>query len=332
MALALEQEESKPGWLNWLLAAAVISLLFHIFLFFWFRSLYLEFGAPVIDPLRPRSFQLHRSTIDPQYLESQARQPTGNQPETINEPVEILPGIIPQFSGPLNAPRIPTPTLKAADIQPLSARGTVVPRDAGSALPASPSGNITVNTQALAEGATTAALNESWKNLTKSMLAGGPDSSVSGQGLPGTDEISQLMDPQLKSPVALTRPPAKPIVIRLSSELLFEFGSSDLTASGMEKLRKVANYINNTRDIEIGVEGHTDSIDSAEFNLELSRQRAQSVADWFIRETSMDPERLNVVGYGETRPIVTSDAEDLEVRKQEERLNRRVEIRVQAVK
>jgi OOP family OmpA-OmpF porin len=114
--------------------------------------------------------------------------------------------------------------------------------------------------------------------------------------------------------------------------LLFEFSSAELTASGMDKLRKVANYINNTRDIEISVEGHTDSIDSEEFNLELSRQRAQAVADWFVRETSMEADRLNVVGYGESRPIVTSDAEDVELRKQEERLNRRVEIRVQAVK
>lgn len=330
--MALEQGESKPGWLNWLLAAAIFSLLFHVFLFFWFRSLYLEFGAPVIDPLQPRSFQLHRSTIDPQYLESQARQPTGNQTDTANEPIEILPGIIPKFSGPLNAPRIPTPTLQSADIQPLSARSTLVPRDAGSALPASPSGNITVNTQALAEGATTAALNESWKALTQSMLAGGPDNAVSGQGLPGTEEISQLMDPELKSPVALTRPPSKPIVIRLASELLFEFGSADLTDTGMDKLHKVANYINNTRDIEISIEGHTDTIDSAEFNLELSRLRAQAVADWFKSETSMDANRLSVIGYGETRPMVTSEAEDLEVRKQEERLNRRVEIRVQAVK
>jgi hypothetical protein len=212
MEWTLDREESeKPGWINWLIAAAVASLLFHLFLFFWFRSLYLEFGAPVIDPLQPRSFQLHRSTIDPQYLETQATRPTGNQTEAENEPVEILPGILPQFSGPLNAPRIPTPTLKSSDIQPLSARSTIVPRDAGSALPASPAGNMTVNTQALAEDATTAALNESWNALTKSMLAGGPDDTVSGQGLPGTEEISRLMDPQLKSPVALTRPPAKPI-------------------------------------------------------------------------------------------------------------------------
>jgi len=327
-----EYEEPRPGWLNWLLAAAIASLLFHLFLFFWFRSLYLEFGVPVVDPIQPRSFQLTRSTIDPRYLQAEAKEITGNQPDVAQEPMEILPGVIPSFSGPLNAPRIPTPTLKTSDVQSLSARETIVPRDAGSALPAAPEGNITIDTQALAEGATTAALNESWNALTQSMLAGGPDDSVSGQGLPGADEISQLMNPELKPPTALTRPPDQPILIRLRNDVIFEFDSAALTLTGTSELQKVANYVNQVKDISITVEGHTDSIGEDDYNLQLSQDRARAVADWFIKAASMDPSILDVKGYGESQLLVTSDAEDLEVRKQEERPNRRVMIRVEAVK
>ncbi|MEO0454121.1 MAG: OmpA family protein [Verrucomicrobiota bacterium] len=327
MEAYLEQEEPRPSWLNWLIVAMSASLILHLFLFFWFRSLVLDYSAPVVDPIEPKSFKLSRSTIDPQYLQAEAQRIQGNQPEVDRQPLEILPGEIPSFSGPLNAPRIPTPTLQRDQIQPLSARQTIIPRDALSALPSAPAGKIQVKTQALADAATTAELNQDWEALTQTMLAGGSDEEVSGQGLPGADELSELMKPELSAPQPLLRPPSKPILITLSSELLFEFGSASLTSSGEEKLERVATYLSQAKDLKITIEGHTDSIDSEEFNLKLSQDRAQAVADWFEDVAGMDPNLFAVIGYGESRPLVEQTNDPVE-----ERLNRRVEIRVEGIK
>lgn len=64
------------------------------------------------------------------------------------------------------------------------------------------------------------------------------------------------------------------------------------------------------------IEGHTDSVGSRAFNLDLSHRRAQAVAD-YLTAMGVTPTRLKVVGYGFDRPLDgrTAQAEE----------NRRVE-------
>jgi len=51
------------------------------------------------------------------------------------------------------------------------------------------------------------------------------------------------------------------------------------------------------------IEGHTDSVGSAQDNLSLSQKRSKNVVDLLVR-LGIDRERLKAVGYGESRPIV----------------------------
>jgi OOP family OmpA-OmpF porin len=67
------------------------------------------------------------------------------------------------------------------------------------------------------------------------------------------------------------------------------------------------------------VQGHTDSTASAVYNQKLSEARARAVRDYFIRQ-GIAPERIRVIGFGETRPAASNDT--LEGRA----LNRRVEL------
>ena len=68
------------------------------------------------------------------------------------------------------------------------------------------------------------------------------------------------------------------------------------------------------------IEGHTDSIGDADYNLELSYQRSEAVKRYLVDEFGISPTRLETVGYGEERPIADNSVES--VRHQ----NRRVEI------
>jgi len=71
--------------------------------------------------------------------------------------------------------------------------------------------------------------------------------------------------------------------------------------------------------------GHTDNIPlkkGGQFktNLQLSMSRAASVADFFLSEGSISPDRISTMGFGEYRPIGTNDTP------QGRQKNRRVEI------
>jgi len=73
--------------------------------------------------------------------------------------------------------------------------------------------------------------------------------------------------------------------------------------------------------IRMEISGHTCNQGRTSYNLVLSRQRAQSVAD-YLKSKGIDPIRLIVVGYGPNRPIASNKTESGRER------NRRVELKV----
>jgi OmpA-OmpF porin, OOP family len=58
---------------------------------------------------------------------------------------------------------------------------------------------------------------------------------------------------------------------------------------------------------KVAIEGHTDSVGPAEYNLDLSQRRANSVMKWLV-EHGIDGERLEAHGYGLSRPIATNQS------------------------
>jgi outer membrane protein OmpA-like peptidoglycan-associated protein len=70
------------------------------------------------------------------------------------------------------------------------------------------------------------------------------------------------------------------------------------------------------------IEGHTDSDGSNEYNLELSRLRAEAVRSALVAG-GLSPNRIETQGYGETRPIASNSSATGKAQ------NRRVEIVVQ---
>lgn len=78
-------------------------------------------------------------------------------------------------------------------------------------------------------------------------------------------------------------------------------------------------------DVEIVVSGHTDSRGDDDYNLRLSKDRAQAVVDYLIRN-GISSSRLSAQGYGETRPIARNENADLTDNPVGRQLNRRIEI------
>ncbi len=312
---------------KWLLIALAGSLLLHVALFLWFRGVILEMGRPMIDPIDPPRFRLEQAQIDPKYLKDFSEQPKGHTTETSREPANLDIGEVVSFSGSLEAPSIPVPRMTQEVPSSLSAGDLEIPQAAFSALPLQADGNIPQAAQAMAEAASTAALDGAYDIATNSNVLSGQGDKIQGVGLPGVDEISALVKPSALIDIDLRKPEFQPILVRMQNELLFDFNSSELSANAQNELARVADFIRQVDDLEVTVEGHTDSIDTEEFNMELSQKRAQAVANWFLETAAIDKNSIKVRGYGETRPLVAQTG-DIEFEKH----NRRVEIRIQGKK
>lgn len=100
----------------------------------------------------------------------------------------------------------------------------------------------------------------------------------------------------------------------------FDTGSYEISDDYWEVLEKVANVIHAYPAVQVRIEGHTDSIGDADYNLKLSLQRADAVKDYLVREFGVSWARLKTIGYGEEKPVVDNDVESIRHR------NRRVEV------
>lgn len=95
------------------------------------------------------------------------------------------------------------------------------------------------------------------------------------------------------------------IVLTLG-DVLFTSGSAELQPGGYDNLDRLVNFLNEYPDRDVLIEGHTDSVGSAELNERLSQQRADSVRDYLTRR-GIDSRRLSARGMGEARPVATND-------------------------
>lgn len=111
------------------------------------------------------------------------------------------------------------------------------------------------------------------------------------------------------------------IKITFDSGLLFDTGKATLKPASQENLTNLAKILNKYEDTNILLEGHTDSDGSEEYNLQLSRSRANSVAN-YLESLTVNPTRFTIMGYGEQQPIASNETAE---GKQQ---NRRVEVAI----
>jgi|AZII01.1.fsa_nt_gi OOP family OmpA-OmpF porin len=118
-------------------------------------------------------------------------------------------------------------------------------------------------------------------------------------------------------PVAIAPPPppapeAEPevrtITVRLNVE--FEFDKAIVRAIYGDELEAIANAMKAHEDIDLVLEGHTDSVGSDEYNQGLSERRVTAVEAKLADMYGIDPERISTVGYGEARPIADNDTKE----------------------
>jgi outer membrane protein OmpA-like peptidoglycan-associated protein len=117
-------------------------------------------------------------------------------------------------------------------------------------------------------------------------------------------------------------------VLTLPDRVLFDFGSSDLRATAVDRLERLLVLLEETGDEPIAVHGHTDNIGDDELNQALSEARAEAVAD-YLAEAGIDRDRITTAGFGDREPVEPNQADDGSDDPEGRRMNRRVEVVVQ---
>lgn len=114
------------------------------------------------------------------------------------------------------------------------------------------------------------------------------------------------------------------VYVAMSDKLLFESGSANVNESGKSALGKLAKVLNRQQDIDVFIEGHTDSVPirTAVFsdNWDLSVFRATSVVRILTSDYGVNPMQIQPCGRGEYKPLDTNKTPEGRAR------NRRTEI------
>ena len=107
--------------------------------------------------------------------------------------------------------------------------------------------------------------------------------------------------------------------------IFFDYNMATLRSNSKHELNKLYDFMKENKDVSIVVSGHTDAIGNDDYNLRLSKERAQAVVDYLVRN-GISSSRLSAVGYGETRPIARNENDDYTDNAIGRQLNRRIEI------
>lgn len=114
--------------------------------------------------------------------------------------------------------------------------------------------------------------------------------------------------------------------LTIIENIYYEFGDYKFDAAGQKVLDKVITVLQSNPKLIIELSSHTDSRSSDEFNLNLSKKRAQYAVD-YMASKGIDKKRLKAVGYGETK-LLNKCGNNVECTDEEHKINRRSEFKI----
>ncbi|MFA6284087.1 MAG: OmpA family protein [Desulfurivibrionaceae bacterium] len=162
---------------------------------------------------------------------------------------------------------------------------------------------------------------------TKSTLIGAAIGAAVG-GAAGAG-VGHMMDKQEQdmrqalaaSDAAAVQREGNLLSVILKGDVSFDTNSSVVRPGLYGELDRIASVLVQYPQTLIRIEGHTDSVGSEAYNMDLSRRRAEAVRNLLVQRGVADS-RLEVVAFGESLPVATNDTEAGRQK------NRRVELKI----
>jgi len=112
--------------------------------------------------------------------------------------------------------------------------------------------------------------------------------------------------------------------VRVELDVKFDFDRAVVKPESYGDIKSLADFMSQYPQTTTVLEGHTDSVGSDAYNQRLSERRANAVREVLVNQYGISGERVNAVGYGESRPVADNSTADGRA------INRRVEAEVEA--
>ena len=173
-----------------------------------------------------------------------------------------------------------------------------------------------------AGGAMGAVIGKATGNTALGAIIGAAVGGTAG-AIIGSQMDKQAEEIKNKVPDAKVERVGEGIVVEFSSNVLFAFDKSDLSAESKVNLDKLVTVLNGYPDTNIELQGHTDSKGSEAYNQTLSEKRATAVSV-YLNEKGITASRVTVKGFGETLPKYDNETDEGRAQ------NRRVEFLITA--
>lgn len=165
--------------------------------------------------------------------------------------------------------------------------------------------------------------------FSSEVLSGAYSVAVSAEGyLTGGRDVTISADRAVLLEITLKPSPEEELVevtaerINIKQKVFFDTGKATIQERSFDVLDQVASVmIDNASIQKVLVEGHTDDVGDADDNMALSKERADSVADYLV-EQGVSRARLEAEGFGQTQPLVPNSSP------RQRSLNRRVEFKI----
>ena len=162
----------------------------------------------------------------------------------------------------------------------------------------------------------------SGKQAARNALIGAGIGALAGGAIGGyMDNQEAELRQRLRSAGVSVQRQGNNIVLVMASDITFPVDGDQVNPQFYQTLAAVGEVLTEYNKTTIEVSGHTDSTGAAQYNQDLSQRRANSVA-YVLSQNGVMPQRMYVIGLGETRPVATNATPAGRAK------NRRVEIQI----
>ncbi len=118
--------------------------------------------------------------------------------------------------------------------------------------------------------------------------------------------------------------PATTVTTISINNVLFDYDRSTINSGYAAELDKVVAFLKEAKKARIEVAGHTDSKGTEEYNMALSKRRANAVANYLVSR-GISRNRITAIGYGESKPVAANEHADGSDNPEGRAMNRRTE-------
>ena len=318
---------------RWILGALGIALVIHLVLAWalgWYKLPGMEVPFSHSQPTGP--FTVKRIEINPDALKSRQDNPIARLPvaEPPKNPAQfnLDPNLVEK------ALQTPQPALATPSVP--EPNKVVAATDLSRGLPYAESDSAKISAE-IARVEPTA----SGGPLTSSKLAQDLISANAGPAQPGTPAGAPStgngtagklpgfaeLAPGFKAAAPNLSNLPEPVLLRLPSDVLFDFDSAKLKPEADSLLSQAISLITKYPEADVHIDGYTDSFGKPDYNATLSGQRAQAVQAWLQERIAQATYKFHSQGHGSADYVVSAQG-SIEAQQP----NRRVEILIQALK